>query len=81
MIHPERLPRLALKSFKVFQVTAHKNYIYEPATEYTKVKIIRGRQLHHTVVFVPNQNEKQLGLKVHDDVIIPNLYLWVLTSL
>jgi len=56
MIHPEGFPRLALKGFKVFQMTAHKNDIHKPATEYTKVKIISKRQLHHTVVFIPNQN-------------------------
>lgn len=37
-------------------MAAHKNYIDKPATEYTKVKIIRIRQLHHTADFVPNQN-------------------------
>lgn len=56
MINPEGFPRPALRSFKVFQMAAHKNYTHKPVTEYTKVKIIRGRQLHHTADFVPNQN-------------------------
>lgn len=73
MVHPEGFPGLALKSFKVFQMTAHKNYTHKPAEEYTKVKIIIERQLHHAAIFVPNQNENQLELKQHNGA-IPNLH-------